>query len=106
MARLNYSIWSVRKNKTEKEIVEQGVTNKEQLDAFLAERGVSLPADLTEFEILWKAQEKPGSSTSPKKPLLKKAAKPAKDAKVTPRTSSKPARSTRSKTNIKDADKQ
>ena len=39
------------KQKTEKEIVEQGVSNKEQLDAFLAERGVSLPADLTEFEI-------------------------------------------------------
>lgn len=105
MARLNYSIWSVRKNKTEKEIVEQGVSNKEQLDAFLAERGVSLPADLTEFEILWNALEKPAPAKTPKKTPLKKTTKPAKNVKVAPRTTSKPARSTRSKTNIKDADK-
>lgn len=110
MAKLSYNLWSIRKKMSPARIVSLGVRGEESLEAFLSERNVQMPEDLTEFRDAWEAalaNEK--AEAAIQKPLeaqkepVKKSAKPEekKTTKATPKRTTR-----RSKTNIKDSSKE
>jgi myo-inositol catabolism protein IolC len=98
MARLLFEIWATRKNMTAEKIVALGVDNKEKLEEFAKTRGLSMPADITEFQNLWLVKEAPAKNVQSKEAVVE-------DIKEEKQEQKKPAprkRSTRRKTNIKD----
>ena len=102
MAKLNYNLWSARKNMNAEKIVQLGIVTEEDLDAFLSVRNVQMPEDMAEFEQLWKKAQS-SSNTKKSESMTKNANKDqeSKDAKTQPKRNTR-----RRKTNIKDTTKE
>ena len=78
MAKLNYNLWSARKNMNAEKIVQLGIVTEEDLDAFLSVRNVQMPEDMAEFEQLWKKAQ--SSSNTKKSESMTKNANNCKTA--------------------------
>ena len=101
MAKFLFELWLQGKNKTEKDIVDEGVHDENALLQFVNERNLTMPREMQYFEEAWKKLK---VAEAPLKKPVKKD-EPAPEVKKEPAKTTRTRRAPRKKSHVKETEK-